>query len=108
MRSIVACIGSEAFPRIRVGIGGRPPQFELADWVLSHYNTPEERQMAFDAYTQAADAAIDWMKNGVQSAMNRYNTKRPKPPKPECVVREGGQTRGAGEVGGVASANVAA
>ncbi len=99
MRSIVACIGSEAFPRIRVGIGGRPPQFELADWVLSRYVTPEERQDAFDAYTQAADAAIDWMKNGIQSAMNRYNTKRPKPPKPERVVREGGQTRGVVDAG---------
>lgn len=97
MRSIVTCIDSEAFPRIRVGIGGRPPQFELADWVLSHYNTPEERQIAFDAYTQAADAAIEWMKSGIQSAMNRYNTKRPKPPKPERVLREGGQTRGASE-----------
>ena len=97
MRSIVTCIGSATFPRIRVGIGDRPPAFELADWVLSHYNTPEERKAAFDAYTQAADAAIEWMKNGVQSAMTRFNTQRPKPPKPERVMREGGQTRGAGE-----------
>lgn len=103
MRSIVTCVGSEAFPRIRVGIGGRPPQFELADWVLSRYNTPEERQVAFDAYSQAADAAIEWMKSGVQSAMNRYNTKRPKPPKPERVPREGGQTRGAVDASPVAA-----
>ena len=97
MRSIVACIGTEAFPRIRVGIGGRPPQFELADWVLSHYNTPAERQAAFDAYTQAADAAIEWMKSGVQSAMTRFNTKRPKPPKPERVAQAGGRARAADE-----------
>ena len=82
MRSIVGCIGTEAFPRIRVGIGGRPPVFELADWVLSRYNTPEERKIAFDAYNAAADAAIEWMRNGVQSAMNNYNTQKPKPPKP--------------------------
>ena len=82
MRSIVSCTGSEAFPRIRVGIGGRPPSFALADWVLSRYHTPEERKTAFDAYQNAADAAIDWMQNGLPSAMNRYNTKKPKPPKP--------------------------
>jgi len=82
MRSIVGCIGTEAFPRIRVGIGGRPPAFELADWVLSRYQTPEDRQIAFDAYNAAADAAMEWMRNGVQSAMNRYNTQKPKPPKP--------------------------
>lgn len=82
MRSIVGALGSEAFPRIRVGIGGKPPAFELADWVLSRYHTPEERQTAFDAYNLAADAAMEWMRNGTQSAMNKYNTQKPKPPKP--------------------------
>ncbi len=85
MRSIVACIGSEAFPRIRVGIGGRPPEFALADWVTSHYATPEERQVAFDAYQLAANAVMEWMQNGLPSAMNRYNTKKPKPPKSEVA-----------------------
>lgn len=85
MRSIVACIGTEAFPRIRVGIGGRPPAFELADWVLSRYQTAQEREVAFTAYQSAADAAVEWMRNGIQSAMNRYNTQKPKPPKPVRV-----------------------
>ncbi|NLI22896.1 MAG: aminoacyl-tRNA hydrolase [Clostridiales bacterium] len=87
MRSIICCIGTEAFPRIRVGIGGRPPQFELADWVLSHYHTPEEKQTALDAYMRAADAAVEWMRNGIQSAMTLYNTQKPKPPKPERPER---------------------
>ncbi len=82
MRSIVASIGTDAFPRIRVGIGGKPPAFELADWVLSRYHTPQEHQTAFDAYSSAADAAMEWMRSGVQSAMNKYNTQKPKPPKP--------------------------
>ena len=82
MRSIVQHIGTEAFPRIRVGIGGKPPEFELADWVLSHYLTPEDRKIAFDAYNLAADAALEWMRSGIANAMNRYNTKKPKPPKP--------------------------
>ena len=87
MRSIVTCTGTEAFPRIRVGIGGRPPAFELADWVLSRYQTPEDRKIAFDAYQLAADAAMEWMKNGIQSAMNKFNTQQPKPPKPARVQK---------------------
>lgn len=82
MRSIVQCVGSEDIPRIRVGIGGRPPKFELADWVLSRYQTPEDQRIAFAAYNLAADAAMDWVQNGISSAMNRFNTKKPKPEKP--------------------------
>jgi len=94
MRSIVTCIGTDAFPRIRVGIGGKPPAFDLADWVLSRYITPEDRKVAFDAYSLAADAAVEWMRGGIQIAMNRYNTQKPKPPK---LVREKKMPAEAGE-----------
>ncbi|MCE5342544.1 MAG: aminoacyl-tRNA hydrolase [Eubacteriales bacterium] len=82
MRNIVERIGTEVFPRIRVGTGGKPPEFDLVDWVLARYQTPEERKTAFDAYNQAADAALDWMKDGIDIAMRQYNTKKPKPVKP--------------------------
>ena len=82
MRSILACIDTQDFARIRVGIGQNPGRYELADWVLSHYNTPEERQIAFDAFHKAADAAIEWVRHGVESAMRKYNTKREKPATP--------------------------
>lgn len=75
MRSIVECIGTEAFARIRVGIGDRPEGWELPDWVLSHYSTPEERKVAFDAYMAAADAALCFVKEGVEAAMRKFNTK---------------------------------
>ena len=78
MRSIVSCIGATDFPRVRVGTGGKPPQYDLADWVLSHYNTPEERQTAYDAYNLAADAVLELLRGGINSAMNKYNTKKPK------------------------------
>ena len=83
MRSIVSCIGTEGFPRLRVGTGGCPPEYDLADWVLSHYNSPDERKAAYEAYQQAADAALEWMRNGTAAAMNRYNTRKPKLPKPQ-------------------------
>ncbi len=79
MRSIVSQICSEDFPRIRVGTGGKPPEYELADWVLSRYRTPEERQIAYDAYTKAADAVLECVENGADSAMNKFNTRKPKP-----------------------------
>ena len=79
MRSIIGCIGDTHFPRVRVGTGGKPPQYDLADWVLSRYHSPEERQIADDAYHLAADAVIELIRNGVNSAMNKYNTKKTKP-----------------------------
>ncbi len=82
MRSILACINTGEFARLRVGIGQNPGPYELADWVLSHYRTAQERQIAFDAYHKAADAAVEWVKHGVESAMRKYNTKKPKPVPP--------------------------
>ena len=78
MRSIVAETGTEDFPRIRVGVGQRGLGWNLADWVLSHYQTAEEQEIAAKAYEQAADAVLEYLKNGINSAMNRYNTKKPK------------------------------
>ncbi|NCB05353.1 MAG: aminoacyl-tRNA hydrolase [Clostridia bacterium] len=83
MRSIVEQLGTMAFPRIRVGIGERAPGYELADWVLSRYHTAQERQTAFDAYQQAADAAIAWVEKGIEVAMRDYNTKK----KPKAEVK---------------------
>ena len=82
MRSIVAETGTEDFPRIRVGVGQRGLGWNRADWVLSRYQTPEEQEIADKAYEQAADAVLEYLKNGISSAMNRYNTKKPKKEKP--------------------------
>ena len=78
MRSIIEQIGTQAFPRVRVGIGPKREGYELADWVLSHYQTTEERQTAFDAYLLAADAALEYIQNGIESAMRKYNTLKTK------------------------------
>ena len=75
MRSILQCTASAAFPRIRVGMGGPPPGWDLADYVLGHFQTPEDRKTAFDAYQTAALAAECWLKEGIDQAMNRYNHK---------------------------------
>ena len=73
LRHIVQCTGTGDFPRVRVGMGMPPPQWDLADWVLSTFQTEEERKTAYDAYLLAADAALCWAEHGIDQAMNRYN-----------------------------------
>ena len=72
LRHIVQCTGTEAFPRVRVGMGMPPAQWDLADWVLGKFQTEEERKIAYDAYLLAADAALCWAENGIDAAMNRF------------------------------------
>ena len=73
LRHIVQCTGSGDFPRVRVGMGAPPPEWDLADWVLSKFQTEEERRIAYDAYLTAADAALCWAEHGIDVAMNRFN-----------------------------------
>ena len=75
LRNIVQLTGSDRFPRIRVGVGGKPEGWDLADWVLSKYQTEEDRKIMFDAYCLAADAAKSWVTQGIDKAMNLYNKK---------------------------------
>ena len=88
MRSIVGLLGYENFPRLRVGVGQRREGYELADWVLSHY-IGEEQDVADKAFAQAADAIVEYIEHGIDSAMCKYNTKKVKKPKPEPVKEEG-------------------
>lgn len=73
MRSVIGLLGRQDFARLRVGVGKKPEGWELADWVLSHYQTAEDRQTQFDAFLRAADTVVDWMNNGVESAMRVAN-----------------------------------
>ena len=73
LRNIVYLTGSDRFPRIRVGVGQKPDGWDLADWVLSKYQTEEDRKVMFDAYLYAADAARAVVTKGVDKAMNLFN-----------------------------------
>ncbi len=82
MRSIVGLLGYENFPRLRVGVGQKREGYELADWVLGHY-IGEEQEVADKAFATAADAIVDYIENGIESAMRTYNTKKEKKKKTE-------------------------
>jgi len=89
MRSIVGLLGYENFPRLRVGVGQKREGYELADWVLGHY-IGEEQEVADKAFALAADAIVDYIQNGIESAMRTYNTKKEKKKKIEETKPEEG------------------
>lgn len=82
LRHIVQCTGSGDFPRIRLGMGNPDQKWELKNFVLGHFNTEEERKIAFDEYVLAGEAALCWVREGINTAMNRFNTKPGKQKKP--------------------------
>ncbi len=73
LKSVIARLGSQAFPRVKIGVGQKPnPDYDLADWVLGAI--PAEEQDALKkALRNAADAAEDLVRNGVEHAANGYN-----------------------------------
>jgi len=68
MRNIIYLLGRDNFPRVRVGIGRPAEGWDMADWVLSGYNTPELRKTMFDAYMNAADVVAELIEKGVEPA----------------------------------------
>ncbi len=72
LKDIINRLGTEEFSRLRVGIGAAPPGWEMADYVLSKF-TKEEEPMVRDAVSKAADAAVEWIRTGIATAMNKYN-----------------------------------
>lgn len=72
MKSIVSSIGTEEFARIRIGIGKRPEQMDMVNYVLGRYDK-ETRPVMEEAFERAAEAAADIVEKGMDYAMNKYN-----------------------------------
>lgn len=72
MKSIISCVRTEAFKRIRIGIGKREDDTEMIDFVLGTFSG-SERKLIEEAQDNAADAVEDILKNGIEHAMNMYN-----------------------------------
>ena len=72
IKSIIAELGSQDFPRVKIGVGAKPhPDFDLADWVLSAFSAQEEKALQ-PALERAADAALAIVELGIPEASNRY------------------------------------
>ena len=74
LRSIIEALGTEAFPRLRVGVGRGDERRELGDYVLSRFD-PEEREAIEAAVVRATDAVELFVTEGIDAIMNRYNQK---------------------------------
>jgi len=77
IKSLISELGSQAFPRVKVGVGAKAhPEQDLADWVLSTFSASEEKALQ-SALERAADAALCIIDRGVAEAANRYNGSQP-------------------------------
>ena len=77
IKSIIAELGSQSFPRVKIGVGGKPdPDADLADWVLSGFSASDEKALRF-ALEHAAKAALTIIDEGVAAAANKFNGSHP-------------------------------
>lgn len=74
IKNIISHLGTDAFPRIRVGVGMKPPKMDLADYVLSRFQK-EEQEIMETGYDKACKAAKLVVLDEVARAMNEYNGK---------------------------------
>ena len=75
LKSIISCLGSDQFPRVKIGVGAKPhPDYDLADWVLSTVSKTEWPDYQ-EAMSHAGDAALCIVKNGCEKAAAEYNGK---------------------------------
>ena len=73
LKSIIACLGTEEFPRIRLGVGAPPhPDYDMADWVLSVFKNQDAEDMKAAAQ-KAAEAVECYILHGPDRTMNLYN-----------------------------------
>ena len=73
IKSIIQELGSQDFPRVKIGVGAKPhPDFDLAAWVLSPFTASEEKALAV-SLENGARAVLTILEEGVSQAANAYN-----------------------------------
>lgn len=75
IKDIIAHLGTQEFQRIRIGVGEKPKDYDLADYVLGRF-TAEDRKKVEEAMEQVADAVSLMVQERTDEAMNLYNKKK--------------------------------
>lgn len=75
IKNIIAHVGGSVFPRIKVGVGEKPPKYDLADYVLGHFSKAEQELME-EGYKDAVKAVEMIVSGDISGAMNEYNRKK--------------------------------
>lgn len=77
VKSVIAELGSQEFPRVKIGVGAKPhPDYPLMDWVLGTFSPSDEAAVS-SAQERAGEAALCIIDHGVPEAANRYNGSHP-------------------------------
>ena len=74
LKNIIKHLGSENFQRIRMGVGEKPKDYDLVDWVLGHFNK-EDRKAVDEAIGKAVQAVEMMLQDGADAATNEFNRK---------------------------------
>lgn len=74
IKNIIAHLGTQVFPRIKVGVGEKPKKYDLADYVLSHFTKAEREEME-EGYQKAIQAVEKILAGEMEAAMNEFNRK---------------------------------
>lgn len=74
LKNIIAHLGHDTFQRVKMGVGEKPKGYDLADYVLGHFDG-EEKKIMEQAAADAADAIRMMLTEGADAAMNKYNKK---------------------------------
>jgi peptidyl-tRNA hydrolase, PTH1 family len=72
LRSVEQALGTRDYARLRIGVGEKPPGWELSDWVLSP-PPAEEREAIVELLPRLVEGVDCWLEEGVEAAMNRFN-----------------------------------
>ena len=72
MKNIIQHLGTQVFPRVKVGVGEKPAGYDLADYVLGHFSKEDEKEM-LEAYDRAVQAIVTILTEGPDKAMNDFN-----------------------------------
>lgn len=74
IKSIIKHMGTQEFPRVRIGVGDKPREWDLADYVLSRFPS-EEEPLVREALGRASEACKTIIVHGIEEAMNQFNRK---------------------------------
>ena len=74
IKNIIAHLGTQEFQRIRIGVGAKPKEYDLTDYVLGRFSA-EDRKLVEEAFANAADAVRLMVQGKTDEAMNLYNRK---------------------------------